>query len=61
MKIRLLQSLSFFAISVSWIVWLLTGKQPDAFVTAMFVTLGALLTAGFVEVSIRSYRLVTGA
>lgn len=61
MKVRLLQSFSFFAVSASWIVWVLTGKQPDAFVTAMFVTLGALLTVALVEVSIRSYRFATGA
>jgi hypothetical protein len=60
MLVRLLQSVSFFAVSVSWIVYLLSGKQPDMFVTAMFVTLGGLLAVVGVELSIRTYRLATG-
>jgi len=60
MRIRLLQSLSFFMLSVSWLVWLITGKQPDTFVTAMFVTLGAVLTIGLIELGIRTYKFAAG-
>lgn len=37
----LVQSLSYFSIATTWLVWLLTGKQPEWFVAAMFTTLGA--------------------
>lgn len=60
MLVRLLQSVSFFAVSVSWLVYLLTGKEPNIFVSAMFVTLGALITILGIELSIRTYRLATG-
>jgi len=45
-----IQSLAFLAISVSWFTFLLTGTQPSRFVVAVWVTLGALLTAGILQV-----------
>jgi hypothetical protein len=39
---QLVQSLSYFSIATTWLVWLLTGKQPEWFVTATFTTLGAV-------------------
>jgi len=50
MKIaRAIQSLSFMAISVAWFAFILTGTRPDMFVTAVWTTIGALVTAFSVE------------
>lgn len=46
---QLVQSLSYFSIATTWLVWLLTGKQPEWFVTAMFTTLGAAIVLIVIE------------
>jgi hypothetical protein len=54
---ELVQSLSYFSIATTWLVWLLTGKQPEWFVTAMFTTLGAVT----VLISIEAVQKLRGA
>ncbi len=52
---ELIQSISYFSIGTAWLVWLLTGKQPEWFVTAVFTTLGAVVVITGIE-AIRTLR-----